>query len=807
MRQLLAMALCVIISNVPLGSASGQEASPNATHLDITYRKVGNLELKLDLYVPDAKPNRPKPCVVFIHGGGWKNGNKDSGLKRAAWLTHHGFAVASIEYRLTDLAIWPAQINDCYAAIRWLREHAVQYNIAGSRIGVWGTSAGGHLASLIGTRRCPNAERTSSRVQAVCDWFGPSELMTMPPNNVGPKRTEEDVANSNGAKLLGKTVRENPALAADASPLDNVTSDDAPFLIVHGELDPGVPLEQSQKLHAALVRSGVSSRLEIVANAKHGGKEFDTEPVRQSVLNFFRSTLVEDWPQGSGAGGQFAFAAASPPESWSASRDENIAWRKTLPETGQSTVVGAGDRIFFTTYKPLGESAEVASDIVAWCCDASTGETLWTREIPATHPLRLSGCFGDSTSPPPVTDGKVVCFFNASGAIACFDIQGTPMWQNDMMPVSRTQPFLLGDKVAFIKQSYMPDEHGHFTHEHKNAPLDQWTQLQALDLATGEPAWSTTCGVNMGSGTVPLILPDGRQVIVVGRGGGHSPPETPEGISMVDARTGNTIWTLALPGFMATQTYFLAADSIVLFDAGDHLWVDVLSGKIVRRQSIIENISVRAREGQPTGVDRWNAETRTLDLNGKKRAIIQHSNVLARSYHYFRSYTQPWLGRIHVITGKVEYLQLPVQLRRETGGSDAFIWHWSDMEASVAEQQMATLRKKPKELPIQLWGFAPNSMLNSAGHIVMGDARSRGIGWGHYATAAPTVIGNQLYIPTMAGTVYVIDATADVLDEQAIVAINDLGPVGESWNRASLSYIHGRLYSHTIREIVCIGNQ
>lgn len=807
MQPLLATTLCVLISCAGLATAAEQERFQEATHSDITYLRIGDLELKLDLYLPKVAANRPRPCVVFIHGGGWKNGAKDSGRKRAAWLTDHGFVVASIQYRLTDVAIWPAQINDCYAAIRWLREHADEYNIAGSRIGVWGTSAGGHLAALVGTRPFPDAEQTSSRVQAVCDWFGPSDLMTMPPNNVGPERTEEQVASSNGAKLLGKTVREAPELAADASSLDNVSSDDTPFLIMHGELDPGVPLEQSQKLHAALVRCGVSSRLEIVADAQHGGKEFDTDAVRMDVLSFFRETLGDDWPQGGGAGGQFRVQAALPPDSWSASRDENIMWRKPLPETGQSTVVGMGDRIFFTTYKPLGKSAEVAGDIVAWCCDASTGQTLWTREIPAAHALRLSGCFGDSTSPPPVTDGQHVCFFNASGAIACFDINGEPIWQNDMMPVSRTQPFLLDKKVAFIKQSYMPDEHGHFTHEHNNAPHDQWTQIQTLDLATGEPAWSTTCGVNMGSGTVPLILADGRRVIVVGRGGGHSPPETPEGISMVDAASGKTIWTLPLPGFMATQTYFLAADSIVLFDAGDHLWVDALSGKIVRRESIVENVSVRTRQGKPAQNDSWKTETRTLPLNGKTRAIIQHSNLLAGHYHYFRSYTQPWLGRIQANTGKVEYLQLPVQLRREKASEDSFIWDWSDMAPSVVEQQMATLRKRPKELPIQLWGFTPNSMLNASGNVVMGDPRSRGIGWGHYASAVPTSIGGRLYVPTMAGTVYVIDANADVLDERAIIAINDLGPVGQSWNRASLSYIHGRLYSHTIREILCIGKR
>ncbi len=155
---------------------------------DIEYASPGGHSLKLDLHLP-AQVSGRRPAVVFVHGGGWKNGSKASGAKVAAWLAEHGFVVASIDYRLTDAAGWPAQIDDCYEAVRWLRRNADKYSVDSEHIGAWGTSAGAHLAALMGTRPYPGKETTSSRVQAVCDWFGPSDLLTMPPNNIGNGRT------------------------------------------------------------------------------------------------------------------------------------------------------------------------------------------------------------------------------------------------------------------------------------------------------------------------------------------------------------------------------------------------------------------------------------------------------------------------------------------------------------------------------------------------------------------------------------------------------------------------------------------
>tara|TARA_R110000850_G_scaffold9033_18_gene33365 strand:- start:2629 stop:3501 length:873 start_codon:yes stop_codon:yes gene_type:complete len=255
---------------------------------NIVFATHDGIDLALDLYLPVEKSDKPLPVVIWVHGGGWLNGSKDK--CKAAFLAPRGFAVASISYRLTDVAQWPGQINDCYAAVRWLRENAGDYGLDADHIGSFGSSAGGHLVALMGTRLA-GEETVSSRVQAVCDWFGPADLLTMPPNVVSETRSLEAVSQSNGAKLLGATVRDIPEKAKDASALYQVTSDDPPFLIMHGSEDPGVPIDQSIRLNQALSHAGVDSELFIVEGAGHGGPEFSTDEVQTKVADFFARTL------------------------------------------------------------------------------------------------------------------------------------------------------------------------------------------------------------------------------------------------------------------------------------------------------------------------------------------------------------------------------------------------------------------------------------------------------------------------------------------------------------------------------------
>ena len=135
------------------------------------------------------------------------------------------------------------------------------------------------------------------------------------------------------------------------------------------------------------------------------------------------------------------------------------------------------------------------------------------------------------------------------------------------------------------------------------------------------------------------------------------------------------------------------------------------------------------------------------------------------------------------------------------------LWTPEDLSAEqiAALQRGAKKKKQTKGVPITKWAFALNDMKNSRGHVVMGDARSKGNGWGHHASAIPTAIGDFLYVPIMSGNVYVLRPDVKSLDENALVSVNDLGTIGQSWNRASISYSRGRLYAHTIGKLICIG--
>ncbi len=258
-----------------------------------TYRDVryGPHEARnvLDVYVP-AGAEGPLPLVIWIHGGGWQNGSKATGGPAISLLSQ-GFAVASINYRLSGDDVFPAQIEDCKAAIRFLRARAEDYNVDPQRFGVWGSSAGGHLVALLGTSgevkdlegTVGDFDEVTSRVQAVCDWFGPTDLLQM--------GGRHDDAMSPESKLIGGPIQERKAEAARANPIAYVSPDDPPFLIMHGSRDAAVPFNQSELLEAALKKVGVESTLVKLEGAGHGGPEFASLESQARVADFFRKHL------------------------------------------------------------------------------------------------------------------------------------------------------------------------------------------------------------------------------------------------------------------------------------------------------------------------------------------------------------------------------------------------------------------------------------------------------------------------------------------------------------------------------------
>lgn len=275
------------------GAPKGQRPlPPGVTALrDLPYSESGHERQKLDLYLPANATNAP--LVVWVHGGGWQNGGKDR--SPALMLLTHGYAVASINYRLSSHAQFPAQIEDCKAAVRWLRGRAGQYGYDPDRIAAWGSSAGGHLVALLGvTGDAKDFERgehldVSSRVQAVVNFYGPSELLTMDTHSRANSKMKHNAPDSPEAKLLGGLIQEHKEKAKRASPIHYVTSDDAPMLLVHGDSDPLVPMKQSEVFYAALKNAGVDASLYIVKGGGHGG--FNDPEVERQVTGFLNRVL------------------------------------------------------------------------------------------------------------------------------------------------------------------------------------------------------------------------------------------------------------------------------------------------------------------------------------------------------------------------------------------------------------------------------------------------------------------------------------------------------------------------------------
>lgn len=239
---------------------------------------------RLDLYQPPPGPGSA-PVVVFLHGGGWAHGDKSP--CPAAALTEFGFAVASVNYRLSPTAPFPAQLDDVRSAVRWLRAHATEHNLDPARLGVWGISAGAHLAALLGTTSTGPADA----VQAVCDWFGPTDLA-----HFGDDARSAGLAVKPQWPLLilaflGGPVERKADLVALADPTRTVSVATPPFLIQHGDRDEWVPLGQSRRLADALAAAGVPHTFTVVRGGGHG-PGFDAPAVRAAVVAFFRRTLA-----------------------------------------------------------------------------------------------------------------------------------------------------------------------------------------------------------------------------------------------------------------------------------------------------------------------------------------------------------------------------------------------------------------------------------------------------------------------------------------------------------------------------------
>jgi acetyl esterase/lipase len=284
-RRLALSATLVALLLVP-GLVRAQAAKLEVQRLpDLVYGKGGDVDLKLDLAMP-KEGDGPFPAIVCIHGGSWRGGNRQSLSQTLDVLAGRGYVAVSISYRLVPTATFPAQIEDCKAAVRWLRANAKQYKIDPDRIGAVGFSAGAHLACLLGvTDKKDGLEGTggnpdqSSRVQAVVSFFGPTDLLK--------KDWSEAVEKGILVPFLGGAYADKPELYRRMSPIVYVTKDDPPFLFFHGTADTLVGVRHSRQMAEKLKGVGVSAKVVELEGEGHGWRgEKLLDTIKQMVAFF-----------------------------------------------------------------------------------------------------------------------------------------------------------------------------------------------------------------------------------------------------------------------------------------------------------------------------------------------------------------------------------------------------------------------------------------------------------------------------------------------------------------------------------------
>jgi acetyl esterase/lipase len=260
---------------------------------DISYIANAGPDQMLDLYLPEGASTSTVedpplvPLIVWIHGGGWRGGDK--GAVEVDYLLREGYAVASLNYRLSGDAIFPAQIQDVNAALGFLRDHAAEYHLDPGGFVVGGDSAGAHLATLAGlsANAQPDTFTTDPevRIVAIVNFFGPMDLTVAATLRDEP----EDLVD-----LLGGTARAKPDLARAASPVSWIDTADPPVLTIHGDADQIVPVSQSQVLDNALADASVEHTLIVIPDAPHGGPAFETQEIRAAVTTFVAEALKAD---------------------------------------------------------------------------------------------------------------------------------------------------------------------------------------------------------------------------------------------------------------------------------------------------------------------------------------------------------------------------------------------------------------------------------------------------------------------------------------------------------------------------------
>lgn len=479
----------------------------------------------------------------------------------------------------------------------------------------------------------------------------------------------------------------------------------------------------------------------------------------------------------------------------------------------------SGNRLFvtsFETYRP-GEPKESAT-ILGHCLDARTGRILWSVRLIGSNPSPLMYAYSDATSWTPVTDGRHVWFFNAAGAMGCWDFEGREVWRREFpspgKPFNKQhEPILYGDTLITLE----PAVPGGLRYSRARSG---WHYLRGLDKRTGKTLWIAEDPTTFYCTSVLGFTRRGVPAVIHGRGGPHDVPERPIGLSLTSLEPGaegKTLWRYLpeeLPGgpvdgttFQALYTMSWTPEAACWFRNApeeSHLVLDADTGRLLRSQSLTSSVDFHqwipdeGRYRSHRGVNLRAMQDYSPRVALRPGEVLHvfpnwHSNLVTHGYHYFltstghrrnshappgRSGPSHCVGRVNLETGRVEYLELPVSVERTPGRPDRFLYN----------------------LPQR------TTALDNLDQDVAAEDRSRTDGWQIPAFfPSPICIGNRLYFTTMLGLTYVIQADAPDLAPSALLAVNDLGDPSVTWSLSALSYSRGKLYHRSLREVVCIG--
>ncbi|EDM28240.1 hypothetical protein LNTAR_12826 [Lentisphaera araneosa HTCC2155] len=424
-------------------------------------------------------------------------------------------------------------------------------------------------------------------------------------------------------------------------------------------------------------------------------------------------------------------------------------------------------------FKTTGSSP----DITLICLDSNNGKILWQKPVKGLMSSGYHYGFSDSTTPCPTSDGKHVWAINASGGMACFDLEGNEVWSRTWMPTGG-RPFNKQFDSIMTASSILnvePPEKGDTTRN------PEWNYIRALDKTTGKTLWVCKDAITHYNAPVLGKMADGTQAVLIGRGGPHGVPERPVGLSMVSLdskNAGEILWQWEPKDDNKTSGW--GALSTQHWDKGRAYWFN--------NPAQISHISIDSTTGKEINqlplntMDRYIYDTETskykVELNSELRRQDQsrHCNIIVGDHALYLMRYAPFVVRHNTKTGKTEALELPTELIREKGKDDQWLYQTKEM----------------------------NDGLNSKGQRHAGDSRTRGDGFQKCFLGSPTAVNGKVYFTSALGLTYVIDAKAPVLNKKALIAVNDLGAKGKTWTVGSLSYANGKIYHRDLKAVICV---